>query len=461
MILLRIFLYLVCFFSIGWSLLVFGGPFLIKRVILGYTNGALQPSEITVSPTFEIYISRLDFSIDNQSLEIPVEGFSRAVEISWSLFGEEPFLDLFLGRSVFKNYAVASNVNISFPSYQDLDWENTPLVADVENLTLNSLGTAESLKLRGNVNFLTSKVLNFELEAQSSSAKVGSSIYGSKSIVGQIGDLNFAAPAKEQLISGVIFMEDITVSEPYISWPEATMEFYLTADSKNFQINLNDLMLPELNGFIGNIKVDGNYDSVYTLQNLNVDLSNGTFDSGLPDFSNISTTIVKKNEEIYDAYVEGDIKNYEISNSQTFLGSLPPSSFELKLKLDEKISKVTTTSQINFKKVGVSDIIGSSELIFKSGRVDLIQCLFLNCDLSDLELSYQLDFNGDWVKGNAWCPINFCGLENIEYRLRTSDTANLFTSLSDAGILSPLTSFYLYGILSSGKQINKGHEINF
>lgn len=461
MILLRIFLYLVCFFSIGWSLLVFGGPLIIKKGVLAYTNGALQPSEIKVSPTFEIYISRLDFSINDQSLETPVEGFSRAVEISWSLFGEEPFLDLTLGPSVLKNYAGASKINISFPSFQDLDWENAFLVADVKNFTFNSFGEAESLKLRGNVNFLTSQVLNIELEAQSSRAKISDATYVSKSIVGQIGDLNFAAPTKEQLISGIFFIEDITVSETYISWPEATMEFSLAAGSKNFKIDFNDLMLPELNGFIGKIKVDGKYDRENTLQNLNVDLLNGTFDFNLPDFSNISTRIVKKNEKIYDAHVQGNLDNHEISNSQTFLGSLPPSSFELKLKLYEKQSKMTAKSKINFKKAGVSDIIGSSELIFNSEREDLINCLFLNCDLSDLELTYQLDFNGDWVKGNAWCPINFCGLEDIEHRLRTSDTANLFTSLSDVGILSPLTSFYLYGILSSGRQVNKGHEINF
>ena len=136
------------------------------------------------------------------------------------------------------------------------------------------------------------------------------------------------------------------------------------------------------------------------------------------------------------------------------------SSFELKLELDEKISKVTTTSQINFKKPGVSDITGSSELISKRAS-RFIKCLLLNCDLTGLELSYQFDFNGDWVKGSAQCPISFCGLTNIEYRLTTSDTAKLLESLSNSGILSPLTSLYLYGILTSGNQINKGHEINF
>ena len=461
MILLRIFLYLVCFFSIGWSILVFGGPVIIEKLVLAYSNGAVQPSKIKVSPTFEIYINRLDFNINDKSLEVPVEGFSRSVEISWSIFGEEPFLDFTLGPSVWKNYAGANKINISFPSFRHLDWENALLVADVKNLTFNSIEVAESAQLRGNVNFETSRVVNLELEGQSSNAKIGGITYGAKSIMGKIDDLNFAAPASEQAITGIFFMTEITVSEPNISCPEATMEFSWSAETKNFKIDLNELMLPAIDGSVSNIKVDGSYDREHTLQNLNVDLSNGTFASNLPGFSEISTRIVKKNEEFYYAFVEGNLNNYEIANSQTFLGSLPPSSFELKLELDEKISKVTTTSQINFKKPGVSDITGSSELISKLGRVDSIKCLLLNCDLTGLELSYQFDFNGDWVKGSAQCPISFCGLTNIEYRLTTSDTAKLLESLSNSGILSPLTSLYLYGILTSGNQINKGHEINF
>ena len=36
------FLYLICVISIGWSILVFGGPN-YKRLISGYSDGALKP----------------------------------------------------------------------------------------------------------------------------------------------------------------------------------------------------------------------------------------------------------------------------------------------------------------------------------------------------------------------------------------------------------------------------------
>ena len=58
---LRIFLYLICIISIGWSVLIFGGPPIIKKLIFGYSDGALVASGITVSPSLDISISRFEF----------------------------------------------------------------------------------------------------------------------------------------------------------------------------------------------------------------------------------------------------------------------------------------------------------------------------------------------------------------------------------------------------------------
>ena len=66
MIFLRVFLYLVCIISVGWSVLVFGGPPIVKRLILVYSNGALMPSDVAVSPGLDLSISRLDFILPSE-----------------------------------------------------------------------------------------------------------------------------------------------------------------------------------------------------------------------------------------------------------------------------------------------------------------------------------------------------------------------------------------------------------
>ena len=74
MIILRIFLYLICIISIGWSILVFGGPPILKRLISGYSEGSLIATGVTVSQGL-IYISAgliLFFKTHNPSCRLKV-----------------------------------------------------------------------------------------------------------------------------------------------------------------------------------------------------------------------------------------------------------------------------------------------------------------------------------------------------------------------------------------------------
>ena len=112
MTILMVFLYLVCIVSIGWSVLVFGGPLFVKRFISVYSDGALIPSGVKVSSRLDVSISRLEFNFQNELSGRHIEGFSRATKIEWSLLGETPFLDLNLGPSVVKDYATAKSVKL-------------------------------------------------------------------------------------------------------------------------------------------------------------------------------------------------------------------------------------------------------------------------------------------------------------------------------------------------------------
>ena len=88
-------------------------------------------------------------------------------------------------------------------------------------------------------------------------------------------------------------------------------------------------------------------------------------------------------------------------------------------------------------------------------------CEFLDCNLSDFDLAYMININDEWLKGSAYCPKVFCGLSDIEYLVRTSNTVDIFTILNQTNTLSPLSSLYLFGAISSGQKINDGHEVKF
>ena len=72
-----------------------------------------------------------------------------------------------------------------------------------------------------------------------------------------------------------------------------------------------------------------------------------------------------------------------------------------------------------------------------------------------------MNFDDEWVIGSVYCPKRFCGLGDINFLVRTSNTANILKTLNQSGIVNPLYSLYLYGQISSGQKINAGHELKF
>ena len=51
-----------------------------------------------MSPRLDVGISQLEFKILDEIAGQKIEGFSRATEIAWSLFGEKPFLEINFDR---------------------------------------------------------------------------------------------------------------------------------------------------------------------------------------------------------------------------------------------------------------------------------------------------------------------------------------------------------------------------
>ena len=148
-----------------------------------------------------------------------------------------------------------------------------------------------------------------------------------------------------------------------------------------------------------------------------------------------------------------------MSDSDNFIGLLPASNFVIDSEVDRMAAKMTATSKFNFTTLSSNDISGYLEMGFSSELLQILECSFLDCGLSDVSFLYEINIGNEWVKGSAYCLNSFCDLSEMEYLLRTSNTASIFTILNQDKILSPLSSLYLYGIISSGKKINGGHEL--
>jgi hypothetical protein len=140
---------------------------------------------------------------------------------------------------------------------------------------------------------------------------------------------------------------------------------------------------------------------------------------------------------------------------------MPGGNFVIDLELDRAASEVISISKINFNTSNAIDIIGSFNLGFSSELITDLECPLANCELSEFFLVYKINFDDEWVSGSANCAKSFCRIAEMDHLVRTSNTVNIFTILNQANILNPLSSLYLFGVISSGQKINGGHELKF
>jgi len=85
----------------------------------------------------------------------------------------------------------------------------------------------------------------------------------------------------------------------------------------------------------------------------------------------------------------------------------------------------------------------------------------LNCKILSLNFDYKINVDDDWVIGRSDCLESPCNSELMSYQITTSNTSRIFTTLNRLGVLSPLSSVYLYNAVIAGQKVDSGHRLNF
>ena len=200
-------------------------------------------------------------------------------------------------------------------------------------------------------------------------------INGLEVISGKISNFNFSNAFEEQVFFGEFLVDDIIVSEPDLSSLEADVEFSVAEGITNFKTDFTDVRLSKFGAFVG-VEVAGNFAEGNILQDFNIELFNGAFANKLPEFSAISTKINEIRGKNYEAFIEGSLKEYEITNSENFLGLLPPSDFEIVFEINEEDPMTIMETNIIFQNAGSANISGSTGLVLKSGIITALECAF-------------------------------------------------------------------------------------
>ena len=200
MLVLRFLLYFVCFISLAWVGLLFGGPIILKPMISSFSNGQIIASGITVTPNLDIKIRQLEYHVKSADEVINYEGLSRSVKILWSIFGSEPLLEIQFGPTLIKDFISIDQTKISSVSFSEINFENLILNTEMDNIRLDSSTIIEDLNIQGIYHLKRGLFRDIAVTSNLVSTNVVGP-WSFRQVFAKIGEVDLTGSLEQQLIS--------------------------------------------------------------------------------------------------------------------------------------------------------------------------------------------------------------------------------------------------------------------
>ena len=457
---LRFLLYLICALCLGWSVLVFGGPTLIKWALTSYSDGRVTPSNITVTPELDIRINRLDFDFSDDDLLRPFGGFSRSVNVDWSLFDDQAFLEVQLGPTFLENAMRAERIKFYTPSYENMDLDKILFNVEVENFSVNTFGKAALLK--GQSFYLPEKTMISGLSFkfwELVSEKTG--LWEVELAEGNVGDFSLKLPFDEQNVLVNFSAEQISSVTLKLQASKINGDIR-GREEFGFDLKFAEMLATNFDGNVGPVKIVGSVDDKGSLNQLQIEALNGVFDDQSLSFSSVTTDLSKTGPRNYTALLAASLDKLDVTIADNYWGSLRDSRIDIELNLDEAASTISATTNLNLINTKEPNVTGLGQLKAKlKNETDLWDCVAAQCALSDFRFDYQINFDQHSVRGESVCITGNCAFGDIKNTITTSDTTRVFEALGRSKMLNPFILAYIYATISAGEPTGRGHQVQF
>lgn len=460
MVFLRIFLYIICFLSLVWVTFLYAGPPLVKKMINFYSNGQIIASDVTITPKFDIKIGILDLSQKDKNNQLNQVGFSRSVNVFWSLFAEVPLLSVRIGPTFIENILVADSINIQTPSLSEIDFNEIALKAEVSNLAVESLAFSEKINLEaiyqrenGSLNKVYVDIPSVDFGKSISWILTG--------ITSNVEKISLNVPIEQQDLPFNISAEKFKNIQNSVQTGELVGSFRVYDGELVFDFEIHDFLFDSSESSVERVKGKGTYVRMGHFINGQFEILGNLNEVGDPKQTEILIDILNRKKGTYFVKLFGNIEPTELIFGTQFIGNLPASSLEADFQIDNNISKVSSTAKLKFEDGRALEVMGSGQLGLEiSGTENYFDCFQQNCEIYSLDLGYKVRALEEWIEGSSVCYDPPCNFSSMSHSFKTSNTAEIFGILNREKILNPIYSAYLYSAIITGKKHENGHELN-
>ena len=374
--LLRFILYLTCAASFGWSILFFTGPTVLKWAISYYSDGQIIPSNVSVSPRFDVKIGRLNYDFEGSSSSLDLTGFSRAVKVSWSLDNDQFFLKLEAGPTFIENLGRADEIEVKVP---ELNLKETPIAIRARNVQSETFPTIREFTLSGILIAESSSIKDLSVEMFDLTEGIVNS-----------GNLELI-----RLETKLLDLSESAVT-PSGSW-------FTDIGSINSMRDVfrEPVLISLREGIL--------FDEKLSLKKLGIEV----------DFTSL---------ELARARLNGYFSLKDIQLNSFFVGDLPNGMFDAEILLDVSKLIITSNGNFDFSSGENAELTGDAALTMSLGPEETsAACTIFDCDITQFSTEYKLYSEAERLSGVTSCSQTPCEAGNITHRFTTSNTQNFST----------------------------------
>lgn len=452
-------LYLICFLAIFWSALLFGGPSLVKWSLISQSDGRIIPSNISVTPTLDVNIGLVNYSLYSPDKGSETVGSSRSISVDWSVLRGNPFISMKIGPTVFEGLGRLDSIQLSTKDVRNFSLKKLFFKAQLNNVQAKALGVTDGIYIDGILTTESKRIsdINFSL----SKVRLEDLVNVSADLLyGRVEEIDLDRSILSQSISGEVFAEKVATKDLTAEAARSHATFKSSDGRTEFNLKFNRINLADIDGSIDMALINGAFEDGKFVDQSRVKVYQASFFGENLKFEEIIADLTTSSSRNYKAIINGVLGQQEIYLSKNYMGKLPESSFKIDFNLNETLVQVSSTAEINLMDLGLSEFTGSGGFVAKFNSLsDLYKCSKLTCQLSDLAIDYILSIDGERINLNSSCSISPCSLNEMSYVISTSNTSKIFDALANVGAISPLVLAYLFSVITSGEPFEKGHLI--
>ncbi len=458
---LKFSLYCLSILCLSWSLLFFGGPSIIKYAVFAYTGGQLVPAKVSVTPKLDLKISRVDFTLQPTKTANEISGFARAINISWSLFSDSPFLRIGIGPTKINGIGDIDKAVLFTKSLKSFDRSNAQFFAQLDNIRFNTSGSIDTVVIDGNFRPASSQLegLSVEVEKAIGNDRISGSLDSAKF---SLDSVQLKPNIKNQNFVIELDVKNLSSDVPNVKISGLDGDFEWSNGSSNIDFQFSNISVQDTQSSIDKLKLTAEHDGLDFISPIRTEMLGVSLFNKKLKHQKIETNVSFPTKKIIHTIVDGDFSSDEVELNGFLVGSLPKRNFSGKITIYEETSEMVSEMLFDFGRINQQKIHLTTEInsVLEAGQ-EKQSCSFFVCNVSLKNIDYLLKLNDENIKGQSYCNSEGCAFGDLSHTIVSSNTKEVIKILAETKTLSPLFTAYLYSFFMSGKKLAEGNSVNF